>query len=68
MYVCMYLYLYNIIVLLCVCDKVPQESIGHMSAQMSSLFNKAGDLNCHYCQHLTLVHPARWFFCNTSQK
>lgn len=49
---------------LCVCahDEVPgNELIGHMSAQMSSLFNKAGDLNCHYCQHLTVVLPARWY-------
>lgn len=37
------------------------ELIGHMSAQMSSLFNKAGDLNCHYCQHLTVALPARWY-------
>lgn len=34
--------------------------IGHMSAQTSSLFNQAGELNCHYCQHLTVVLPARW--------
>lgn len=34
--------------------------IGHMSAQMSSLFNKASELNCHYCQQLTAVLPARW--------
>lgn len=47
----------------CVHDEVPgNELIGHMSAQMSSLFNKAGDLNCHYCQHLTVVLPARWYF------
>lgn len=46
----------------CVHDKVPgNELIGHMSAQMSSLFNKAGDLNCHYCQHLTVALPARWY-------
>lgn len=43
-------------------DEVPgNELIGHMSAQMSSLFNKAGELNCHYCQHLTVVLPARWY-------
>lgn len=46
----------------CERDRVPgNELIGHMSAQMSSLFNKAGDLNCHYCQHLTVVLPARWY-------
>ena len=46
----------------CVHDEVPgNELIGHMSAQMSSLFNKAGELNCHYCQHLTVVLPARWY-------
>lgn len=33
------------------------EPIGHMSAQMSSLFNQGGELNCHYCQHLTVVPP-----------
>lgn len=32
-----------------------------MSAQMSSLFNKAADLNCDYCQHLTVALPARWY-------
>lgn len=46
----------------CLHDEVPgNELIGHMSAQMSSLFNKAGELNCHYCQHLTVVLPARWY-------
>lgn len=46
----------------CVYDEVSgSELIGHMSAQMSSLFNKAGELNCHYCQHLTVVLPARWY-------
>ncbi len=49
-------------VCVCVRDEVPgNELIGHMSAQMSSLFNKAGELNCHYCQHLTVVLPARWY-------
>lgn len=47
---------------ICVYDKVPgNELIGHMSAQMSSLFNKVCELNCHYCQHLTVVLPARWY-------
>lgn len=46
----------------CVHDGLPgNKLIGHMPAQMSSLFNKAGDLNCHYCQHLTMVLPARWY-------
>lgn len=35
--------------------------IGHMSAQMSSLFNKAPDVNCHYCQLLTVALCARWY-------
>lgn len=44
----------------CPHDEAPgNELISHMSAQMSSLFNKAGELNCHYCQHLTVVLPAR---------
>lgn len=46
----------------CPHDEAPgNEMISHMSAQMSPLFNKAGELNCHYCQHLTVVLPARWF-------
>lgn len=50
-------------VAVCLHDEVPgNELIGHMSPQMSSLFNKAGELNCHYCQHLTVALPARWYF------
>lgn len=46
----------------CVHDGVwDSKLIGHMSAQMSSLFNKAADLNCDYCQHLTVALPARWY-------
>lgn len=61
MFICMQLCVW-MQVNVCRHDEVPgNELIGHMSAQMSSLFNKAGELNCHYCQHLTMVLPARWY-------
>lgn len=57
-----FLFFLCVCVCACVHDGVPgNELIGHMSAQMSSLFNKADDLNCHYCQHLTMVLPTRWY-------